>query len=471
VGSGSAWHRRRFFAGVRQGIRHVSLTPDLPLLATDRGAAFAAVLRDLLVSLHVDAVNRELRLPQYGGDYDLRPFPLPGSPVDVSDMKVRLRQAVKTSPTHDDRRLARSIQYAFMLFMFGESLPRDTLVELFRETRSIEEGLNLEFFVEAPGQSIRTNGLSLFTRCLRDGDVVHLFADTPPHFVRRMAPTPRVYAGADSYALMDRVAVFQRGAGCCVEMGSGSGIQLVGALKHHHHLTRAIGKECDRRAVNVSIFNAALNGVSDRVTIVSEDTALGAYGNADIVSFAMANPPFLAVPRQIAVGGLDSPLDLHAVFPTAGWGGEDGLEVTRQFVEEVRPLMGAKIPLVIYSQFAGDDSGPDHIRRYAERAGMDFTYEPLPSRRGPFRDPATHRVIDRWTQPVLPAAEAAATIARLIVAALVAVRHPEQFQPAIRSGAPEHGMMVEIARALEKSYARQGITRFYDGFAILTSRR
>ena len=224
---------------------------DLPALSSDRAKNLAKVLSDVLRSVHFDVVNRELRQSQHGGDYDVRPFPLPGSPVDIPGMKVRLRQGVKASSSDDHRKLARRILYAFMFFMFGESLQREPLEELFGDahSESIDEGLRLGLFITVEGQALRMNGLSLFSRRLANADVIHLFADTPPQFERRTATTPRVYIGADSYELMDRISAMSGSRGCCIEMGSGSGIQLVSALKYHPGITKAIGKESDRRAL------------------------------------------------------------------------------------------------------------------------------------------------------------------------------------------------------------------------------
>src|SRR6187399_323064 len=115
----------------------------------------------------------------------------------------------------------------------------------------------------------------------------------------------------------------------------------------------------------------------------------------------MTNPPFLPVPAELDVKSGDEPIDLHAVFPSAGWGGEDGLDVTGRFIDELQPLLGPDVPCIIYSQFAGDDHGPAQVRRYAERAGFDFTFEPLLSRRVCARDPDTNRVVEGFTQPVL----------------------------------------------------------------------
>src|SRR3954465_13185224 len=104
---------------------------DLELLASTDAAALAAVLSALLRELHFDQVNHDLRLPEFGGDYLIRPFPLPGSPVDVSDMKVRLRHVVKTCANEADRRFAKRIQLAFRFLMFGEPIDGKAVEDLF----------------------------------------------------------------------------------------------------------------------------------------------------------------------------------------------------------------------------------------------------------------------------------------------------------------------------------------------------
>src|SRR5258707_8661890 len=105
--------------------------PDLASLATERGKELAKVLRDILREVHFDQVNHDLRLPRYGGDYDIRPFPLPASPVDTHEMKVRLRNAVKTSRNTEDAAFARRIKRAFPPFMFGQALTRRDVAALF----------------------------------------------------------------------------------------------------------------------------------------------------------------------------------------------------------------------------------------------------------------------------------------------------------------------------------------------------
>src|SRR6185295_3110752 len=187
--------------------------------------------------------------------------------------------------------------------------------------------------------TVRTNGLSFFSRTLPNGQVVYVAADTPPHFETRTAEQ-RVYTGADSYELLARISAVDSISGILVEMGSGSGIQLIAALKQHPAVVRAIGVERDRRAVHVSRFNAALNGVDEKIVIVPTDEALAGALDGEAIACAIANPPFIAMPAWIDLDadecaslrglidiretGHGCQGDLRSIFPPAGWGGDDG---------------------------------------------------------------------------------------------------------------------------------------------------
>src|SRR3954452_23377980 len=401
---------------------------DLSALSTGPGRELARVLRSVLHDVHFDQVNRDLRLPRYGGDYEIRPFPLPGSPVDTHEMKVRLRDAVKASRGSVDDLLARRIRQAFAFFFFGEALHQHELAELFgaERTASLDEGLRLGLFIKVSGQTIRMNGLLLLLRRLRNGAVIHAFADTPPHFATRTAQQ-RVYAGADSYELLERVSEMAELSGYCVEMGSGSGIQLIAALKQHRGIIRAIGNERDRRALQVSLFNAALNEVDDRMAVVDNDDDLPRALEGHSISLAITNPPFIAMPAWIDVDPEDRTAlagvmdiretahgfqgDLRTVFPPAGWGGEDGLEVTKHFVDVVVPLLAREGQMVIYSQFAGNPDGPTAFQDYAPPGGdIRVAFESVKSRTLAVKQMETGLVAEGQTRQRLSAGETATSV-------------------------------------------------------------
>jgi hypothetical protein len=468
-------------------VQSAGVDPDLPELITPQAKELAKALRDVFREVYFDQVNHDLRLPEYGGDYQMRPFPLPACPVDAHTMKVRLRDAVRQSRATDDAKLARRILHAFAFFMFGEPLNRIALDEVFGRAAdaSIDNGLDVGLFVAAPGQTLRMNGLSLFSRQLRNGEVIYIFADTPPHFESRIAE-PRVYIGADSYELMDHVSEIAPLSGYCVEMGSGSGVQMIAALKQHPAIVKTIGKERDRRAIHVSLFNAVLNGVEDKVMIAGEDNALSSLLEDQTASFAMTNPPFLALPDWIDIDPQDLPAlstgmntratdhgfqaDLRELFPEAGWGGEDGLQVTKQFVRTLFPVLSARSQVAIYSQFAGDERGPALLQDYIQKiGGFSFAFEPVKPRSLAVMDPERTRVMEGQTTTILSSSQAAASVSSLIVSALMARQDPTRVRAAVRTGGPEHALMLMFARRIEASYRRQGITHFHDGFVILTS--
>lgn len=447
---------------------------DLELLASPDAAALAAVLRAVLLEVHFDRVNHDLRLPAFGGDYLIRPFPLPGSPVDLPDMKTRLRRVVKSSGHDSERRFAKRIQLAFRLLMFGEPVDREQASDLFGAGRQewIDVAIRIGLFVHDGPNQLRMNGLSIYSRRLPKGDALCLLADTPSHFNGRSRPL-RVYAGADSYELMARVSGAEMIRGYAVEMGSGSGIQSITALKTHPAIVKAVGVERDRRAMHVSLFNAALNGVADRYVAVPDAEPLRELLGRHEVVLGMSNPPFLALPSSVRIDEesrallpdvseiRDTPdggvVDVERSFPQAGWGGQDGLDVTRQFIDVFRSVGARRI--LIYSQFAGDERAPSLIQKHVERIGeFEFAFEPV----------GDNGAIGK--KPVQTASESALTLARLLTAALLEKQNPQRIRLAIREGGPEHGLMKKIAAQIEASYRQLGISHFHDGFVHLVRR-
>jgi hypothetical protein len=358
--------------------------------------------------------------------------------------------------------------------MFGEPIDRKQLADLFGAERRewIEVAIGVGLFVQDGPNQLRMNGLSIFSLRFPGGDELCLLADTPPHFNARSGPL-RVYVGADSYELMRRVAAAEPVRGHAVEMGSGSGIQLITALKKHPAIVKAIGVERDRRAMHVSLFNAALNQAADRFVVVSDAEQLRELLGRHDVAFGMSNPPFLAVPGSVGIDEQSRTLlsnvseiretphgafvDVETAFPQAGWGGQDGLELTRQFVDVFRSVGADKI--MIYSQFAGDERGPLFIREYVERTGdFEFAFEPVESAGG----------IQK--KPVHTVAEAAFTVARLLTAVLLEKQQPRRLRLVVREGGLEHGLMQNLAAQIEASYLRLGISHFHDGFVHLVRR-
>lgn len=126
-------------------------------------------------------------------------------------------------------------------------------------------------------------------------------------------------------------------------MGSGLGLQLITLLKLNPALEFAVGVELDARARNVSRFNLALNGVEQRATIVEEGKGLESALNGRKLTLGFSNPPFVAAPRESLAMTATQCWRVHRFsrsgFPLAGWGGHDGLRVTREFVQHSRTIL------------------------------------------------------------------------------------------------------------------------------------
>ncbi len=235
----------------------------------------------------------------------------------------------------------------------------------------------------------------------------------------------------------------------------------------------------------MSIFNAALNGIGDKLVIVNDDDGLRRALDDRPISLAMTNPPFIAMPAWIDIDVEDRPSvaglmevrktahglqgDLRTLFPGAGWGGDDGLAITKDFVAALFPLLASGSRILIYSQFAGDTQGPrvfqDHIQA---RGGFHFAFEPVQTRTLVVNQPGTGRVAEGQSQKMFSAGEIASSVARLIMAALMAKQEPRRVRVNVRKGGSEHVLMMKYARRIEDSYRQQGITHFHDGFAVLT---
>ena len=130
------------------------------------------------------------------------------------------------------------------------------------------------------------------------------------------------------------------------------------------------------------------------------------------------------------------------------------------------------IYIIDISQFAGDAGGPrvprDHIQR---RGGFRFAFEPVKQRPLVMQQPGSDRIAEGESRTVLSASEAAVSVARLIVAALIARENPGRVRVAVRKGGPEDVWQAKFAGRIDARYRQQDITHFHDGFVVLTKDR
>ena len=143
--------------------------------------------------------------------------------------------------------------------------------------------------------------------------------------------------------------------GVAADLGSGGGIQAIALLRTNPKLTRVIGLEIEPHSMNLSRFNALLNGVSDRFVPVNnrntkpnlEIDVLRDVLKGQKLVLVVTNPPFNLIPES-----------LGEVFTKYGYGGTDGLAVTRLFMRQaLANLDPTKGEVIVYSQFGVGKNG------------------------------------------------------------------------------------------------------------------
>jgi hypothetical protein len=360
--------------------------------------------------------------------------------------------------------------------MFAESLAREELELLFGEEsrHRIDDFLDAGLFVRTDNQRIRMNGLSILSKTLgqqNNGEVIYILADSLFRVGPEQDRLERVYVGPDSYELVNKIRDLDWLSGIGIDMGSGCGIQLVAALKLFPSLRKMVGFEKDRRAINVSKFNAYLNGVGDRVAIVENEGELEAAieltGNQ--VDFTISNPPFLPVPEFINVDPEDilalskakafrivdkesAPrISLRDLWPMSGWGGADGLTVLKPMLKILFPIIKPSGRIIVFGQFGGDASGPTAIAEFmGDVPGWQYEWEPL--------KPYVYPIDNRWN--VMPSFSSAESMANWVIWRIIGWC-PELVQ-LLRTG-----FMMKYSRRIVDIYQSLGFTRFHIGFLNL----
>ncbi|MFC1643543.1 radical SAM protein, partial [Chlamydiota bacterium] len=452
---------------------------DLDKLSTESGKklteeakTLAGELRSILDEIDFNGANAFFRQGFLNGNYETGPFPRPDSPMDVKT----LRRNIQVALTHPDKPdiLTDRVRLAFEFFMFGESITRGELEELFGDGRAglIDRFFGLDLFINTDDGKIRMNGLSLASRTLKDESVIYFFSDTLVYFETRMAHE-RVYVGGDSYKLADKISDITSASGHFVDVGSGSGIQMITALKLFPDVQKAIGVEIDKRARNVSLFNAAMNGVQDRFAIAGDQAALKEALDGNPISLAVSDPPYVVIPKWITIsvefgklfrqagievvpdGRFDIKINLAQLLSTASWGGEDGLRLTRKFIDMLLPLMKEDGQIIVYSYFAGKESKPVKVLDYLE--GKKWQKE--------LSCDADFQEAEAGS--VMSSNDAAEAITQVLMANLIYRLAPEKFVVEVDEGSVLGRLYREIKRSIIDSNLKKGISHLHDGFVVI----
>jgi hypothetical protein len=449
---------------------------NLDDLSASKTADLAETLRVILEELEFDRLNQELQRRLFGRDYSRVPYPFFSRPDRIQFDHFAILRALELGVRGLGVKLTQRQKYGLEFFMFTETLGKDQLDALFGEERCrrIDDFLEAGLFLRTTDHRVRMNGLSvLSTRVGRGTDekAIYILADSQYHIGSEENKLERVYVGPDSYELVNKQPELDWLSGTGIDMGSGSGIQLIAALKTSPELRRMIGFEKDRRAVNVSKFNAYVNDVGDRVAIVENESELNAAIEPDgnQTDFAITNPPFLPVPDSIEIDPDDMQtlsrakgfrivdmestpkMALREMWPMSGWGGADGLSALRPMLKILFPIIKPSGRIIGFGQFAGNSNGPTKIIDFVKNVGgWEIGWEPLT----PYRYP----IDGTWN--VMQTSSTAESMANWVIQRIIG-GYPELTQ-LIR---PE--FVMKYASKILNIYRSLGITRFYIGFLNL----
>jgi methylase of polypeptide subunit release factors len=278
---------------------------------------------------------------------------------------------------------------ALKLFFSGSSIPREQVRILLgdKNPELIGNLLRLRIAVEEKGSSIRLNNLCLSSIPL-DGAVpagpLYLFSDINKGWsAGGIEPVDTIEI--TSLSLLRTIEKnhkrLKKVEGPAADLGSGGGIQAIALLRMNPKLTRVIGLEIEPHSINLSRFNALLNGVSDRFLPVNnsktkpnlEDDALRDVLSGEKLTLVVTNPPFNLVPASLGES-----------FTKYGYGGPDGLAVTRLFMRQAMANLDPdKGEVVVYSQFGLDKNGRPLFEKMLKsdvptRGGILLSYDSDP---------------------------------------------------------------------------------------------
>lgn len=169
---------------------------------------------------------------------------------------------------------------------------------------------------------------------VRKGDQVacnyRLFSLNGFDFFAQLGPlSPEVYFGGDSVALAKHQSC--EPDGIVVDLCSGSGIQGMIASRDSKHVYCV---EINERAARIAALNIAMNHVGN-ATVINEDGVSFLKRSSTEINHILFNPPLLPVPSTLE-------------YPFVGAGGQDGLELTKNFIRNGAPRLaqGGKIEFV-----------------------------------------------------------------------------------------------------------------------------
>ncbi|MGW0516080.1 methyltransferase [Crossiella sp. NPDC003009] len=155
------------------------------------------------------------------------------------------------------------------------------------------------------------------------------------------------WVGTDTSTLCRLVAA-RRTARTALDLGCGTGALAMTAARNG---ARALAVDINPECLAATTFNAALNGLADRVAVRQADMA--ALDLGERFDLVVSNPPFLPM-RRGALGWL------------AGEGGPDGLDFVWAIVRQLPELLTERGEALVQFASFGDEHGPFCAAQLAE---------------------------------------------------------------------------------------------------------
>jgi methylase of polypeptide subunit release factors len=275
---------------------------------------------------------------------------------------------------------------ALKLFFSGSAITREQVRNLLgdKDPGLIRNLLRQKIAIEEEDGSIRLNNLCLSSLPLHGAvpaGPLYLLSD-----INRVWSTggiePVDTIEITSLSLLRTIEKNQKRLkkveGIAADLGSGGGIQAIALLRMNPKLIRVIGLEIEPHSMNLSRFNALLNGVSNRFLPVNnrktkpnlEEDALRDVLNGEKLALVVTNPPFNLIPES-----------LGEAFTKYGYGGPDGLAVTRLFMRQAMVNLDPNNgEVIVYSQFGLGKNGRPLFEKMLKtdvpsRSGILMSYE------------------------------------------------------------------------------------------------
>jgi Methyltransferase small domain len=437
------------------------ISSDLDFLASPDGFTVAESFRRLLEELDLDALNRQLRNPKEGGDYEFTPHAQEDSYISRRDILKQVDNALLTLKESDH---LKRVYLAYLLFMEGRPITLDELFLIFGEKRDqLIRYFTTGLFIINKKLQVQMNSLVLSSLTLK-GKTIYLLSDRSTEEYK----SDRVYLGGDSWTLLKFLSHQKPLSGTGVDLGSGSGIQGIGCVLFHS-IEKMILFEIDQRACHVSRFNAVLNGIQNPIEIATTKEDLLAILHSTKVNVITTNPPFMPLPESVELDDhvfnkISSEkvemkkghptVNLKKMFIKAGWGGPDGLTVIKDFLTLAEEIGEKGTRVYIFSPFFPVDFQGKHLleKFVREKPGWQFQFQISKNLSIPLQQDRDSIHPIKYTKT-----EAAKLMSETIAKDLVDFLSPSFLV-----------MMVALFQPqIEKDYDSHAVQEFYNGFVII----